>query len=219
MEPWSILLVLTCWLAFGALATVVMRRRGHDSFTWAVLFLFLGPLAFAVASGRATNSPVPQPTARLGALDILIADDGSPNAREAVDVVLSTLSGLPSSFTIATVIDLDAAGTIRGAQAEVEAREHQDATRARIQARTSAPVDVLLLRGPAAATLEDFAATYGYELIVVGSRGRGASRALVGSVAEHLVAHSRVPVLVGNHAVIPDSLSQVAATDRECYSR
>jgi hypothetical protein len=45
----------------------------------------------------------------------------------------------------------------------------------------------------------------GLQLLVVGSRGRGASEALLGSVAERLIADGRVPVLVvGKNAVRRD---------------
>jgi nucleotide-binding universal stress UspA family protein len=204
VDAWSVVLAIACWVAFGAVATVVMRRRGHDTFTWALLFLFLGPLGFAVASGRAARPPLPvSASPRPGLLDVLVADDGSPNAEEALDAALAVLNGHATSFTVANVIDLDAAGTMRGVETEAEARRQLAAARARLQSRTEAEVDVVLLRGPAAKALEDFAESHGYELIVAGSRGRGASRALVGSVAEHLVAHSRVPVLIGKGVPTP----------------
>lgn len=41
-----ILAIAVAWVVTGAIAVAVMVRRGHDTFAWTVLFLFLGPLAF-----------------------------------------------------------------------------------------------------------------------------------------------------------------------------
>jgi len=198
MVGWEVGLLVAGWLAFGAAATVVMRRRGHDAFTWAVLFLFLGPLAFvAVPRGRVAAPPAGDD--RPGTLDLLVADDGSAEAREALDVALGLLDRA-TSVTVVTVLDVEAESTLRGAEAERAARAHLEETCVHAGTLTAAPVDTALLFGSPAAALESFAAAHGYELIVAGSRGRGGSRALVGSVAGQLAAHSHVPVLVGGQA-------------------
>jgi len=56
--------------------------------------------------------------------------------------------------------------------------------------------EILLRRGPAADTICQ-SAKEGYELVVVSTRGRtGLAHVLIGSVAERVVRHSPVPVLV-----------------------
>lgn len=55
----------------------------------------------------------------------------------------------------------------------------------------------LNLHGPVAETLADTALHGGFDLLVVGTKGRGAvSRVLLGSVADRLVHICQVPVLV-----------------------
>lgn len=57
--------------------------------------------------------------------------------------------------------------------------------------------DTTCLTGPVAETLSDLADTGGFDLVVVGHRGRGAvSRVLLGSVADRLVQICPRPVLV-----------------------
>ncbi|PRW76295.1 universal stress protein, partial [Pseudomonas fluorescens] len=59
------------------------------------------------------------------------------------------------------------------------------------EVRTTVAVQI----GPAAQALVD--ASVGADLLVVGSRGRGAARsALLGSVALHCVTHAACPVIV-----------------------
>ncbi len=58
-------------------------------------------------------------------------------------------------------------------------------------------LDRVVLSGPPAETIADEAKTQGDQLIIVGSRGRGAiARLLLGSVADRIVHISTVPVLV-----------------------
>lgn len=50
--------------------------------------------------------------------------------------------------------------------------------------------------GPPAHTITEYAKSNGYDLIVIGTRGRtGLSRVLLGSVAENVVRHAPCPVL------------------------
>lgn len=42
--------LVVAWVVLGAVSVVVMHRRGHDAFGWAIPFLFLGPLALPVAT-------------------------------------------------------------------------------------------------------------------------------------------------------------------------
>src|SRR5262249_45829692 len=62
---------------------------------------------------------------------------------------------------------------------------------------TGVPVDSATLTGPIAPSLADLAGSGGFDLVVVGHRGRGGvRRALLGSVANRLVQISPRPVLV-----------------------
>jgi nucleotide-binding universal stress UspA family protein len=55
----------------------------------------------------------------------------------------------------------------------------------------------MILRGSPAETLADTAERLGFEVVVVGSRGRGTvARMLLGSVADRLVHICKKPVIV-----------------------
>ena len=51
------LAVAAGWVAIGAVAVALMRRRGHDAFSWALLFLFLGPIACRSRSAPIGTAP------------------------------------------------------------------------------------------------------------------------------------------------------------------
>jgi nucleotide-binding universal stress UspA family protein len=142
---------------------------------------------------------------------VVIGIDGSPGARDALvqaflvaarrraalDVVASYkldlywLAGRP--------VDVPDMGTVRDdtesrARALVEEVQEEVAASAFPHVGDLA-VELLVSAGPAAQALIDRAD--GADLLVVGSRGRGAVRsALLGSVALHCVAHAPCPVLV-----------------------
>lgn len=45
--------LVAAWLLSGLVAGYVMRRTGHDFFTWFALGSVIGPLVFPLALGRA----------------------------------------------------------------------------------------------------------------------------------------------------------------------
>jgi nucleotide-binding universal stress UspA family protein len=58
------------------------------------------------------------------------------------------------------------------------------------------PIDVLVVDGPAPAAIAELAKAQSADLIVMGTQGRtGLKHVLLGSVAEHVVRHSSIPVL------------------------
>lgn len=191
------LLVVAGWLALGLAAVAVMRRRGHDTFEWGVLFMFLGPLALPLAVSADRQRP-PQPDApiREGRLDVLVAHDGSAGAAAAVRATLELLGPQVTSLTVAAVIDLEAASTVRGRETQRDAQARLDAVASDLAgAVTTAPVDTVILFGEPAHALQDFAAEHGYELIVAApgsAGGPGHGRRATGRLA----AASPVPVLI-----------------------
>lgn len=182
------------WVAIGVVAVLLMRRRGHDTFAWAVLFMFLGPIAvpLAVSSDRhhPTEPPRPLPP---GGLDLLVAHDGTPDAHAALDSALALFGNHMTSVTLAAVVDLEAPSTVRGRDTQREAQERLDALTGDVAARTSAPVGTVILYGEPATALQHFAIDNDYELIVAGSVG---ARSHVGG---RRIGRTRksVPVLIG----------------------
>ena len=193
-----VLAVIVAWVAIGAVAVAVMRRRGHDTFAWAILFLFLGPLAIPVAVSADRRRPLESESRfQAGELDVLVAFDGSPAASAALGAVLELLAENMTSLMLAAVVDIEAATTVRGRDTEREAQERLDVAAGRLGRLPGCRAETIVLHGDPAHVLAQFAAEHGYELIVVGCSGPGGARVLRGSVARRLAAGTSVPVLVG----------------------
>ena len=105
-----------------------------------------------------------------------------------------------TSITLAAVVDLEAASTVRGRETQRETQADSTPSRRR-RSRDDAPVDTVILFGEPVHALQHLAAEHGYELIVAGAvrasahlGGRGAAR--------KLATRSPVPVLVGPVSVV-----------------
>jgi nucleotide-binding universal stress UspA family protein len=132
---------------------------------------------------------------------ILVAFDGSPGARCALDHAVSLARDQCARLTLLTVIPprsgigiaggaTCAAETVVGCYSEIL---HE--------AAASVPDDVgvttLLVEGPPAHTIVERAAAGRHDLIVMGSRGRGRfAGAILGSVSNRVLHASPVPVLI-----------------------
>jgi nucleotide-binding universal stress UspA family protein len=193
-----VLAVIAAWVAVGAVAVLVMRRRGHDVFAWAILFLVLGPLAIPLALSADRDRPVESESGfRPGALDVLVAFDGSPAASAALSALLELFAEQMTSLMLAAVVDIEAATTVRGHETERDMRERLDAAKGGLHRFPAGHAETIVLHGDPAHVLAKFAAEHEYELIVVGCSGPGGARVLRGSVARRLAAGTSVPVLVG----------------------
>lgn len=147
--------------------------------------------------------------------NILVAVDGSPHARaavrEAADIArtqnakLSLLGAynpflpwpamMPAGLSQATIDEVAAAArsAAQAALDEATAMVH-DAVTARTLCVDNSPADAIL----------DEIGSGGYDLVVVGSRGRGdVASILLGSVSHRVVHESRIPVLVVHVAEPP----------------
>lgn len=192
------LVIAASWLTLGLVAVAVMRHRGHDTFAWAIVFVFLGPLAIplAVSSDR---HPTPQPIAasRDCSLELLGAHDGSAEAAAALDAAFKLLGPRITSRTLAAVVDLRS--QFNSARARHPARDTDTARRLvrDMALLTNAPVDTIILFGEAQHALQNFAAEHGIELIATSARSAGPSHFTGRRAAWWLIGESPVPVLVG----------------------
>ena len=189
--------VVLGWLAFGALAVAIMRLRGHDTFAWAWLFLVLGPIALPVAISADRHRP-PQPAVNRheGALDVLMAHDGSPEAEAALDATLFLLGPHLTSLTLAAVLDFDAPSTVRGKEEHREEQLRLDALTRTVNARVTAPVDTIVLFGTVGHAMQHFAGEHGYDLIVAGNH-MARRMHLRTRPPKDLANRSSIPVLIG----------------------
>ena len=136
---------------------------------------------------------------------ILIATDGSPAAHEAVEVGLELASEHGADVTFVHVVPPDEFVTARGAMVpiaiphEVEIDASETALTEAADAAEAAGVAFELERisGETAREILAFGEAKDADLIVVGSRGRGAfTSALLGSVSLAVLKRSKRPVLV-----------------------
>jgi nucleotide-binding universal stress UspA family protein len=135
-------------------------------------------------------------------LNILVLVDGSPDAQEALSQAIDLAESEHSRLTVLTAIapplPMAALGgvdalAIHGAESEA----NQILGRARDQVPDDLPVTTLLPDQPIRPAVIRQLAEGHHDLVVMGSRGRGAVRsALLGSVSHFLVDLSPVPVLI-----------------------
>jgi nucleotide-binding universal stress UspA family protein len=205
----ALLALAATWVGVGLLLALVMGRHGHDPFAWWLLGTLLGPLALplAVSAQRRreeqawlVRSGRPGP----GPVDVLVGLDGSAEATAALAAVLELLGPRLGRLTLVTVVDLDA--SVEHDRAMARARAELERQGRLVQLRLSTglhgPDDarrvpaLVLVAGHPAEALARLAAEGGDDLLVVGSRGAGPSKVLLGSTATSLATHAKVPVLV-----------------------
>jgi nucleotide-binding universal stress UspA family protein len=135
---------------------------------------------------------------------ILIATDGSPSAREAVEFGLDLADEHDSAVTFVTVVpSVDIApmsgfGMTAAVPHELR-KEDEEPLEEALELAEQAGIKAhrRLLRGDAVDEIVAYADTIDADLIVVGSRGHGAlASALLGSVSRGILREARRPVLV-----------------------
>ncbi|MFN8204285.1 MAG: universal stress protein [Solirubrobacteraceae bacterium] len=138
--------------------------------------------------------------------DVLVGYDGSDNAELALQEAIFIAQTANARLTIVSVVP-DVAATINAvwlaggdpAQIAEEMRTEVAQTLDEALGRVpdDLPVTKVLGQGHAGPVLVEQVDKLRCDLVVVGTRGRGAMRALLlGSVTEYLVRHSPVPVVV-----------------------
>ena len=141
---------------------------------------------------------------------ILVAVDGSPAAKAAVERAISLASGGRARLTLITV-----AATPRWvlpspyiAPFPTEEEFERQAREVVEQAEALVPEDVsvstVVRRGPVVESILQRVVQGEHDLVVIGSRGRGpAGSFLLGSVSHAVAARSPVPVLVVRAVAVP----------------
>ncbi len=214
-------IIAVAWLLIGFVVAVLMRRAGHDFWLWLVLGTLLGPLVVPLAVERAryhteVSSGVGPGYAR-GGLDVLAGIDGSPESLVAVNNALSTLGPRVSSLTLVEVLDFDARDSVSGSAIRDQATARLAAVARSLDFE---PIRTAVLYGRPDRVLSEYASANGIELIVVGARGKGASKAMFGSVTARLVGGQPIPVLVGpadasGRSSNPGNQTGIASVSRE----
>jgi nucleotide-binding universal stress UspA family protein len=138
-------------------------------------------------------------------LNILVAVDGSPDADEALSQAIDLAEREHARLTLMTGVVLPPAAAYFGAGGSAIALAVQSAQadaeailkRARERVPDDVAVTTILTREPIRVALVKRIEHGHHDLVMMGSRGRGAVRAvLLGSVSHYVLHHSPVPVLI-----------------------
>jgi nucleotide-binding universal stress UspA family protein len=137
--------------------------------------------------------------------NILVSVDGSAHAERALAEAIDLASSSGARLTLLTAIPYPpawactpvSAAALPPLGAELEREAACALRRAVDSVPGSVPVTSILSRDPIRKALCRELASGRHDLLVVGSRGRGALKAsLFGSVSRHVLRHSPIPVLV-----------------------
>jgi nucleotide-binding universal stress UspA family protein len=137
--------------------------------------------------------------------NILVSVDGSVHAERALTEAIDLATAGHGRLTILTAVPRPpywAASAATVAAVEPLARELGDEARQNLRRAVervplSIPVTSILSEKPIREAIMDRLRTGHHDLLVMGSRGRGALTASVlGSVSHYALNHSRVPVLI-----------------------
>jgi nucleotide-binding universal stress UspA family protein len=199
--------VAVVWLVVGAAVGLLEARHGHWRHSW-VVSAILGPFALALAIERRQLTP-PSPTvlttgrARRGPVDLLLGFDGSTSSMEAAALAIGLFGPRLRRVTLATVLDVDTAAPHADSTLypepwpeEQAARHDLDTAVSSLEADLGIKAGSVILAGAPADALERYAIDEGYEVLVIGCRGKGLSKLLLGSCASTLACKTKVPVML-----------------------
>ncbi len=197
-------LFLVGWVAVGMVAVVlVLYRRGHREGSWLLLGAVLGPLILPIAVERARRSSQRLERRVEPTVDdadpgrgpcVLIGVDGSPESEEAVRAAVRLVAPVAGRVLLTTVVSADAADGGRDHHL-ASARDLLSRHRQELPGGTVA-VETQIVAGQPGAALLELADAEDVDLVVVGRRGRGLSRTVLGSAAATLTTDARCPVLL-----------------------
>jgi nucleotide-binding universal stress UspA family protein len=152
--------------------------------------------------------------------NVLVAVDGSPDADRALAHAIDLAESEHTRLTLMTAVPEIPGpvylmpGTAFGdLSAEARARAEKVLRRAREAVPDDLPVTTLLSDQPIRTALIRQIKDGQHDLVVMGSRGRGAVRSnLLGSVSHYVLHHSHVPVLIVHVESAPEVEAPEAAT-------
>ncbi len=198
--------VLAAWLIV-VLATMLIvaymsMRWGRDPFGWLLLAAAMGPIAIVglvgtrqsdVERGRRAHAT---PTRGDGRARVLIACDGSAPALAAAQHA-TTLGGHNEAMLLTVLPHESRPRSDPRSRADYDERVAK-ATRGSLEILRGANMDVrdAVVFGSPGEEIVRFAAQERVDVIVVGRRGAGLSRALLGSTSDYVVKHAPCPVTV-----------------------
>jgi nucleotide-binding universal stress UspA family protein len=154
--------------------------------------------------------------------NILVCVDGSAHAERALDEAIDLAESERSRLTILTAIPRPpywacTPSTVAGIQSLADdlAKEAQEALRAAVERiPASIPVTTILTEEPIREALMERIKSGQHDLVVMGSRGRGAlTSSLLGSVSHYALNHSQVPVMIIHAEKEAEGAADAASTE------
>lgn len=130
---------------------------------------------------------------------ILVPLDGSQFSEAALPVALRLAHHAGSSLTLIVVLEDEwvRAGSWPAAALKTQLEEYLETVADKASSLTEAPLAVTVVDGPVASTLQRFIESEDIELVVMSTHGRGTvHRAWLGSVADYLIRHLQIPVVL-----------------------
>ena len=128
---------------------------------------------------------------------ILVAFDGGEPGRRALDTAIELARGIGALVSVVSVVPY------HPGRAPVNPWDDRDVHTAELrearQVLTDAGITAEYLEpsGDPATTIETLVEEFGYDMVVVGSRGLGTiSRFFQGSVSEHVATHAKATVVI-----------------------
>ncbi|AAM04876.1 TPA: universal stress protein [Methanosarcina acetivorans] len=136
---------------------------------------------------------------------ILIATDGSENAQKAAAYGIDIAKVTGAEVSALYVISTEHAGTARSVMGWTDAFEEYLANKGgvatgyveKLGKEAGVKVEPVYLKGVPAEKILEYVEESDIDLIVMGTQGlTGVQRFLIGSVAENVLRHSKVPVMI-----------------------
>jgi len=128
---------------------------------------------------------------------ILVAYDGGEPGRRALETAVELARGIGALVSVVSVVPYHPgrAPVDPWSDRAVHTDELREARAILTEAGIAA--DYLEPSGDPATTIEKLVEEFGYDMVVLGSRGLGAvSRFLQGSVSEHVATHAKATVVI-----------------------
>jgi len=188
---------------FGAIVMGSHGRRGFERFavgSTAEGVIRAARVPVFVVSGRVVPAPKPGPVKRA-----LVAVDGSPSSREALDLACELAREEQSRLMLCSVVEPAPRSEELDRSVFLERESEEKAAQLLDEFRTHAALlgakaDIMLRHGDAVPEIVASAREVDADLIVMGTHGRGGiPRFILGSVAEGVLRSSPIPICTVRH--------------------
>ncbi len=128
---------------------------------------------------------------------ILVAYDGGDPARRALDTAAELAKSTGATVSVVSVVPVHLGRIPVDPWDDASTHAHELIEARELLAARGIEAELLEPTGEPASTIERIADQGGFDTVVVGSRGLGLiSRALQGSVSEHVATHAKATVVI-----------------------